>query len=155
MTTGSDALTRESLAEALTFVGLRQGDTVIVHSSFRSFGAVEGGPETLLDALLDVLGPQGNLVLPTFNYSRPPPVPHYDPAVTPSRAGVLTEVGRRRPGAVRSLHPSHSVTVIGPDAMTADSWATALSVLGAGGLELVPADLEVILITSGGVTHRR
>ncbi len=59
------------------------------------------------------------------------------------------------PRTGRPAADAASVTVIGPDAMTADSWATALSVLGAGGLELVPADLEVILITSGGVTHRR
>jgi len=48
-----------------------------------------------------------------------------------------------------------SVTVIGPDAMTADVWATALSVQGVEGLAQVPADLRIFLLTPDGALHRR
>jgi aminoglycoside 3-N-acetyltransferase len=61
-------------------------------------------------------------MLPTFNYTSPLPRPYYDPNGTPCRTGAIPETGRKRRGAVRSLHPTHSVAVIGPDAasLTAD-----------------------------------
>jgi len=55
-----------------------------------------------------------------------------------------------RPAAVAA-----SVTVIGPSAREADVWATALSVLGAGGLDTIPAGLRIILIAPDGTIHRR
>jgi aminoglycoside 3-N-acetyltransferase len=97
-------------------LGLQTGDSLIVHSSYRSLGDVEGGPATVIQALLNCIGPQGNLMLPTFNYAVPRPDPYFDPAETPGATGVITEVGRKWPGAVRSVHPTHSVAVIGPKA---------------------------------------
>ena len=104
------------LTHALRELGIEPGDGVIVHSSCRSLGPVEGGADTVIDALLEVIGTGGNLMLPTFNYSRPVPDPYYDPATTPCRTGIIPEIGRQRPNAVRSLHPTHSVAVIGADA---------------------------------------
>lgn len=108
--------TRNQLIAVFQELGLQPADSLIIHSSLRSLGQVEGGADAVLDALLEVIGPQGNLMLPTFNYTRPLPEPYFDPDVTPGRTGILNEIGRRRPGAVRSLHPTHSVAVIGPDA---------------------------------------
>lgn len=96
--------------------GLDSGDNVLVHSSFRSLGKVEGGPQAVLQALLEVIGKTGNLMFPTFNYSRPLPEPYYDPCRTPCRTGIIPETGRAYAGALRSLHPTHSVVVIGPQA---------------------------------------
>ncbi len=112
----SRILSRQVLAEAFAAMGLRAGESVIVHSSLRSLGEVEGGADAVLDALLDVISPSGNLMLPTFNYSRPLPVPYFDPATTPARTGILPERARLRANAKRSLHPTHSVAVIGADA---------------------------------------
>lgn len=109
-------ITRAQMTDTFRQAGLIAGDSVIIHSSFRSLGPVAGGPDAVLDALLEVIGPRGNLMLPTFNYTRPLPEPYYDPATTPARTGIIVETGRKRPGAVRSLHPTHSVAVIGPDA---------------------------------------
>jgi aminoglycoside N3'-acetyltransferase len=50
-------------------LGLQSGDQVVVHSSFKSIGPVEGGPVAVVEALLAVLGPSGTLVLPTFTHS--------------------------------------------------------------------------------------
>lgn len=110
------SLTREMLVTKFREIGLQAGDTVMVHSSLRKLGRVEGSPGTVIEALLDAIGPTGDLMLPTFNYTRPLPAPYYDPAETPCRTGIIPETGRKRPDAVRSLHPSHSVAVIGPDA---------------------------------------
>ncbi|MBA7555354.1 hypothetical protein ES705_48015 [subsurface metagenome] len=44
------------LVNGVKELGLEKGDVVLVHSSFKSFGGVEGGPQTVIDALLEVLG---------------------------------------------------------------------------------------------------
>ena len=111
-------MTLNDLVSGFREVGLDEGDSVIVHSSFRSLGPVEGGPETVIKSLLEVIGSSGNLMFPTFNYTRPLPEPCYDPETTPARTGIIPETGRKWPGAVRSLNPTHSVAVIGPDAKT-------------------------------------
>ena len=108
--------TETTLGAAFRAAGIEQGDSLIVHSSFRSLGTVEGGPMTVINALLAAIGSDGNLMLPTFNYTRPLPEPCYDIHETPARTGILPEIGRKRPDAVRSLHPTHSVAVIGPAA---------------------------------------
>lgn len=125
--------TRASLAADLTALGLHEGDTVIVHSSLRAVGWVPGGPVAVTQALLDVLGPAGTLVVPTQTmgnsdpqYWQHPPVPEawwpvireqmpaFDPAVTPSLGlGALAETVRTWPGAVRSNHPQASFAAVG------------------------------------------
>ena len=57
---------RDDIAEGLREVGLETGDGVYVHSSLSSFGYVEGGPDAVIDAILDVIGPAGTVVFPTF-----------------------------------------------------------------------------------------
>src|SRR5215213_9600529 len=87
---------------------------MIVHSSFKSLGPVAGGPATVAQALVDSVSPGGSVFVPTFNYGNDP----YDPVTAPSYDGVITEFFRKFPGAVRSLHPTHPIAGIGPDAAT-------------------------------------
>lgn len=103
-------VTKQDIVDGLREVGLAAGDTVIVHSSLSSFGEVEGGADTVVDALLEVLTDKGTLLVPTFNYE--PGV--FDPDTTPSVVGKITEAVRARPNALRSKHPTHSITGIGP-----------------------------------------
>jgi aminoglycoside 3-N-acetyltransferase len=103
---------RETLEKKFRYLGLGEGDRVVVHSSLRSIGPVDGGAETVVAALIGLLGPNGLLAAPTFNFR----VTRFDPDETPSRMGRITEVVRTWPGAVRSWHPTHSVTAIGADA---------------------------------------
>lgn len=112
-----NSLTLEELITEFRNAGLNPGDSFIVHSSFRSLGAVEGGPETVIDALVQAVSPGGNVMFPTFNYTGNIARPYFDPATTPCLTGIIPELARKRPNAVRSLHPTHSVAVIGPDAV--------------------------------------
>jgi len=125
-------VTGRQLADVFRSAGLEAGNSVLIHSSFRSLGAVVGGPDAVVDALLDVIGPKGNLMLPSFNYSQPLPEPYYNPAQTPARTGIIVETGRKRKNAVRSLHPTHSVSVIGADADLLTRDHLAGRVFGAG-----------------------
>lgn len=103
-------VTREDIAQGLTLLGLQPGDVVVAHASLSSFGRVEGGADAVVSALLDVLGSAGTLVVPTFTRERA----GFDASNTPSACGAVTEAARTRPGAKRSLHPTHSVAAIGP-----------------------------------------
>jgi aminoglycoside 3-N-acetyltransferase len=117
--------TRESLGADLRALGVAPGMTLLVHSSLSSLGWVCGGPVAVVQAVMDVLTPEGTLVMPTqsgdlsdpADWSRPPVpsawlsaiyahMPAYDPRVTPTRGmGRIVETFRTWPGAVRSSHP--------------------------------------------------
>ncbi len=61
------AWTKERIIDDLRELGAREGDTLLVHASMRAIGKVEGGADTMVDALLEVLGPEGTLLTPAFN----------------------------------------------------------------------------------------
>ncbi len=111
-------LTQQQLTEQLRSIGIRRGEVLLVHSSLRSLGPVEGGAASVLAALLDVLGPEGTLMMPGFQsgseYTFASQGICFDVRNTPSECGYLTEYFRRYPGTGRSLSPTHSMTVLGP-----------------------------------------
>lgn len=102
---------RDDIAAGIRELGVRPGDTVMVHSSLKSFGYVDGGADAVIDAFLKVIGPQGTLVMPMMG--RREPGEPYDPGRTPASTGTIPETFRKRPGAIRSLHPTHSVAAFG------------------------------------------
>ena len=61
-------VTKDDISQGLVDLGLKAGDLLMVHSSLSSIGFVERGPETIVDCLLDVVGSEGTLVVPTFTY---------------------------------------------------------------------------------------
>lgn len=99
-----------TLVSQLQALGLGRGDVVIVHASFKALGVKE--PELILMALGEVLGNTGALLMPALSYLQQPPDIH-DTNLTPTCVGFLSEYFRRRPGTVRSLHPTHSVCGVG------------------------------------------
>lgn len=129
-------LTAHSLIEKLRECGLRSGQTVLAHMAMSQLGWIAGGAEAVLIAFLDVLGPQGTLMMPTHttNNTDPaewqnPPVPPqwwqlirdhmpaYQPATTPTYGmGVVPELFRTWPGVIRSAHPVTSFAARGPNA---------------------------------------
>ena len=108
-------LTFERLVEEFRELGMRERDILFIHSSYKSFGGVEGGPQTVIDALLDVIGPEGTLIMPTFNYDFLKGIP-WDFRTTPSQMGVLTELVRTDPRAKRMHHAIYSMSAIGKHA---------------------------------------
>jgi aminoglycoside N3'-acetyltransferase len=140
------------LEQALDEVGVRSGQVLLVHSSLLSLGTLAGPPVTkmtagIYDALRSRVGPEGTIVVPTFNFAFCNGA-LFDPQKTPSqKMGALSEYVRCQPEARRSLHPMQSVAAIGPLAPTICAPDTPSSFDPGGPFEvLLMADARVLLI---------
>jgi aminoglycoside 3-N-acetyltransferase len=106
----------EELRRELAAMGVRTGDVLIVHSSMKSLGRVQGGPQTVIRALQRAVGPRGTVLMPAFSFNFEKvyaPTDPYDPARSPSKVGLISDTFRRLKGVRRSLHPTHSVAAWG------------------------------------------
>lgn len=104
----------DELVAFVSRTSIRAGDTVLLHSSLRPLGAAGKDAEAIIDAFLSVLGPTGTLAVPTHTWATVnDQQPVFHETYSPSTVGVLTNVFRKRAGAIRSLHATHSVAAIG------------------------------------------
>ena len=122
---------QSSLAADFRALGVAPGDIVMLHASFRAVRPVDGGPDAVIDALMDAAGPGGGVVMfPSWLHSPyeaflnggPTPEeraawPAFDPAaappVHPERGGAVGAALAARPDAVRSRSPDRSLVGIG------------------------------------------
>lgn len=105
--------TKIELKDMLRAMGIRPGDTLVIHSSMKAIGDVDGGADTVLDAWMEYLT-DGLLILPAHTWKQMGEGHTvFDPETEPSCVGILPELFRRRAGVIRSLHPTHSVAVWG------------------------------------------
>lgn len=114
-------VTAAEIAGGLCALGLREGDTVFVHSAMSRIGFVQGGAPAVVEAFRQVLGPEGTLAVLTspfrgslLDYCRSGSL--FIVEETPSLLGAVTEAVRTTPGAIRSLETSHPVAALGPQA---------------------------------------
>ncbi len=117
---------KEDLIKDFQSIGIKKGDSVLVHSALSSVGFIHGGPITFINALQDCVGSEGNILMPTspndklqLDYIQS--LELFDVIASKSNLGKITEVFRTLPNTVRSLHPTEPVSVLGPDA----NWFTA------------------------------
>ena len=85
-------------------LGLSKGDVLLVHSSYKSFGGIEGGPQTVIDAIRSILTDEGTLIVPTFNYDFCDGKP-FDIKKTPSKMGIISELVRTDSNSKRTFDP--------------------------------------------------
>jgi aminoglycoside 3-N-acetyltransferase len=107
-------LLRSQIVEGLRALGVQRGSILLVHSSLSSLGQVDGGAETVIEALLEALGPDGTLLMPTHP-ARDGRT--FDVDTIPSDMGIISETFRKRPGVLRSRHPFHPVAAFGAQAL--------------------------------------
>ena len=107
---------KEDILFTLKELGIKFGDIILVHSSLKSFGYVENGALTVIEALFAAVGPEGTIMVPSLTGkitdSREHP-PVFDVRTTPCWTGKIPETFRNLPEARRSLHPTHSAAAIG------------------------------------------
>jgi aminoglycoside 3-N-acetyltransferase len=120
------------LLAALRRVGVRTGDTLLVHISFDRFEVFTGKASDVVTVLKDAVGPEGTLLMPTMPFTGSAIDYIADGTIldvkrTPSQMGLVTELFRRYPDVRRSAHPTHPVAGWGPRAaeLLADHHLTA------------------------------
>lgn len=127
---------KSEIADALRTIGLERGDSVIVHTSLGKIGYVCGGAQVVIEALIETVGEEGTIMMPTQSWKNLDPEtgvhwdadktdwdrirenwPAYNKAITPTNTmGAVAEMFRSWPGAVRSDHPSRSFAAWGRNA---------------------------------------
>jgi len=108
-------VTRQTIIDGLRVIGIKAGDLVMVHSSLSQFGTVEGGPDAVIDALMEVVTPAGVLAMPAFSNSVDDSEikPAFDPASTTAFTGIISNTFWRRSGVLRNAQPTHSLAAWG------------------------------------------
>lgn len=124
------------IASDLRALGISSGDGVFVHTALGKVGHVIAGPRGYIQGLIDAVGPTGLVGMPGFSTDAYDPaellgmdvsaeqqddirrhVPGFDPCLSNARQnGSVPEAFRSWPGVSRSLHPTSSVLLLGPDA---------------------------------------
>ena len=129
-------ITKSYLKEELKRIGIKQGDTIMVHSSLSKLGFVCGGEVTVVEALIEAVGKDGTVVMPTHSSNCVDPIfwtdpivpnewfedirkemPAFNPDLTPTFGmGKIVECFRNMKGAKRSYHPTVSFAAFGKNA---------------------------------------
>lgn len=110
--------TKNSLLKDIEQAGIRKNGTLLIHSSMKAVGEVDGGGDTVLDAFIEYMK-DGLLLFPTHSWSdKNLRDGIYDPKTEPACVGILPNLFMKREGAFRSMHPTHSVTAMGSRAQT-------------------------------------
>jgi len=107
---------KEDLHKDISKIPLRRNGTLLIHSSMKSIGNVQGGADTILDIFIEVMK-KGLLVFPTHTWAEYNNKNNiFNSVKEPSCVGILTNLFMKREGVIRSLHPTHSVAALGKDA---------------------------------------
>jgi len=115
----NSGFTKQKLIADFKKIGIKSGDSVLIHSSLSKIGFVIGGPKTIVDALSEVVGESGTVLFPSFpakgrNKTHLEEQPFFDIKKTPSQMGSITEYFRKLPNVYRSFHPTDAVCAKGP-----------------------------------------
>ena len=145
-------LTKNDIHKFLSDSGIEPSDTVLVHTSFRSLGGVEGGCDGFIDAMCEYLT-EGLFLVPTHtwaNVSAESPV--FDVRSTPACIGALPNTAIGRADGVRSLHPTHSLVAFGSRArefVHGEERATTPCAVGFAWSRLYDERAKILLIGVG------
>lgn len=108
--------TISDIIEVMRLAGIKPGHPLVLHSAFGSMYNFVGSPDDLIDGIIDYLGPDGTLCMPAYPHDKTNNNQIFDINRTPSAAGYLTEIFRKRQGVKRSMNQLHSVCALGKDA---------------------------------------
>ena len=162
---------KQDILSALSEVGVCNGQTIMVHTSLSSLGFVCGGAQVIIEALLETVGTEGTIMMPTQSWKNLDPAtgvhweepenwwqlirenwPAYNKDITPTNTmGTVAEMFRKWPGTLRSDHPARSVAAWGKHAEYLTSAHDLSNIFGDGSPigKLYELDGLVLLIGVG------
>lgn len=129
----SDPVTKQELIRALKKVGVTSNQIIEVHSSLSAFSYVIGGARTVVDALMEIVGEEGTILMPFQSSANSEPSDWTNPAIAPELyseireaiptynpltsdiygMGSIVENFVHRPGVIFSGHPNLSYAAWG------------------------------------------
>lgn len=167
-------LSYNELIKQLKDIGIKKGETIIIHCSLSKIGWIVGGEEILIRALLESVGKEGTLMMPAQTWKNLDPStgvhweqpekwwpiirenwPAYDPEVTPVIGmGIVAEMFRKWPNAKRTNHPARSFSAVGKNAEYLTKEHDLKNIFGEGSplSKLYELDAKILLI---GVGHNK
>jgi aminoglycoside 3-N-acetyltransferase len=101
-------------------LNIKMGDVLFIHSSVDRLN-INFTPFRLLSILIETVGEDGSLLFPAWHFTERAE-DHlqknriFDIRKSPSALGLISELARRHPKAIRSLHPTTSIVAIGKHA---------------------------------------
>ena len=134
--TNRPLILKDDVINAFKSLGMEKGQNVIVHCSLSSIGFVCGGPQIIIESLIECVGNEGTILMPTQSWKNLDPEtgvhweepkewwdairenwPAYDSRITPTNTmGATAEMFRTWPGTLRSDHPARSISAWGKNA---------------------------------------
>ncbi len=149
------AYTKEMLKQDLHSMGLKGTDVIMVHSSMKSIGEVEGGADTVVDAFMEYFS-EGLFMTPTHTWAQMSKEYNlFDPETEPACVGIIPNIFMKREGVLRSLHPTHSIAAYGKDAaeyIKGEENCSTPCTIGGCWNRLYESNAKILLL---GVTHIR
>jgi len=98
--------------------GINEGDCVLIHGQMiRTFSNLlelgrKPDPRTVIDSFVNMVGPQGTILFPLFNFDFPLSR-EFSILSTPSQMGTITEFARIEYNGIRTGHPIYSFLALG------------------------------------------
>lgn len=164
-------ITKAHLKAAFCAVGVRPEQVLMVHTSLGKIGYVCGGAQSVIEALIETVGGEGTIMMPTQSWKNLDPDagvhgdaapedwqvirdwwPAYDKELTPTNTmGAVAEMFRKWPGSIRSDHPARSVCAWGKHAQYLTEGHDLSNIFGDGSPigKLYELDADVLLIGVG------
>lgn len=147
--------TKEDLMKYFKDMGLSGNEAIMVHSSMKSIGEVDGGADTVVTAFMEFFK-EGLFMTPTHTWAQmSKEYSVFDPKTEPACVGIIPNIFMKKEGVVRSLHPTHSIAAYGKDAeefIKGEENATSPCPPGGCWDRLREIDAKILLL---GVTHTR
>ncbi|MBQ8767048.1 MAG: AAC(3) family N-acetyltransferase [Clostridia bacterium] len=131
------SITYKNLVDAFREIGIERGTILEVHSSLSSFGYVEGGAETVISALKDVVGTDGSIFMPSLRLSHELPLTDKDKnlGITVKIKILPEERERSAMGIIADTFRLQHDTVTGDGIFQISGWGKYADKAAKGGLD--------------------
>ncbi|MGN0996989.1 MAG: AAC(3) family N-acetyltransferase [Candidatus Ventricola sp.] len=130
---------RTELVEELKKMGLHQGMEIEVHSSLSSFGYVEGGADTVIEALMECVGKNGSIFMPALRLGPPMELTQEDRemGITAKRKVLPENAQRTDMGIIADTFRQRDDVITGKGVIRTSGWGKHAQQAVIGGLDYV------------------
>ncbi|MBU0993165.1 MAG: AAC(3) family N-acetyltransferase [Proteobacteria bacterium] len=119
----AEVITKDRIIHDLIKIGVRKGDLLFLHSSLARIGYVDGGADTVASAIMETIGPEGTLIVPTYSMKESMYKTcmdnHFifDVRKDTRGLGAIPAAVLRTHDVRTSIHPTHCTSSVGKDAL--------------------------------------